>query len=122
MNSKSKHFDARGHSVLSWDLLKKSIRDPKSIEILRSHMLYQLVICPYIELRVRVPFDGYVEVVHYGTGTDTSKLVCVEDRGIEALRRLYKNAWRRGWEVGKGVGYVSFRREARAVIQRGRVL
>ena len=110
---KNQHFDAAGHACHSWIDLLKIIEHKPSQAILRQCMLFQVIVHPYVQIRLRKPFDGAVEVIHYGTGNKSERTEVLSSRQTEALRRFFLRANKSGWLVENGIKFVTFTRLAR---------
>lgn len=113
--STKQHYDAAERPCYSREQLCEIIDHKPSRELLGRFLLCHLWILPGIEIRVPKAAPDAVEVILFGIGRNSSFTKDLSQKSLSALRRLWKDAWKRGWSTHEGCGYVSFRRSPRVM-------
>ena len=104
---KTRHFDGNGHVTLSFDQMMTLYSDRKrSLAILRRFPPFKYIVVPDVEIHVKKDPSDQSYVVHRYPGEIRTLEIKLNQRGKEALRRLYKSgdlAWRVSRETGEVV-------------------
>jgi hypothetical protein len=116
MGCKCARFDAAGHRILPVDAMRLYYKsDDISMKILSSHMSFQYVVIPGVEIRLSTEFPGNAIIYLIYPGETKEREVEFSSTALQGLRRTYRG--KPGWEVDTRLrGWIIFRRDGRVIL------
>lgn len=115
---KNTSVDARGHVVYNWFFLKDHCKHVPGYDLIYKRLLSQLVIHPWIEIRIPKPFRGSIFIVRGDVSPLCMYTYEINKIQLARLRKFYITYKSKGWIKSENDLFISFEKSAQIKISR----